>query len=474
MRKKIYYLLAFLSLLMLNSYLASAQENKENKENNNEEISIFDYFKSSKKKAEEASKPVKPKKIYISAIPVISSNPVVGVAYGGVVNGAFVIGGDYKTTRFSAITLSGVYTTNEQSTLAIKNFLYFKDEEWILQGSLNWRIFPMFTWGVGGDTPDKWASQLENNGFSVDQMLLRKVGPNWFIGGGININYVYEQADNNVQHAVDYINDNRSQNANSFWNNIDQKLPFVIKDKNMPSQFITDWSSQSAAYIQKNYFKTPFQLYPYGTGKSVFTNGLKVGITHDSRDNINTPRSGTYFNFNYNLYLENLGNDENFGVGKIDYRQYFMLGSYKDVIGIRSYMVFVAGNGPYINMPANNTDPNSTGTRGVPGFRYRGDNYVSAEVEYRKHIWKFMNGVTFLNAHAVSEKEAYLKAMDEPLKYDGKFRYISPGFGLGLRFILNKQSRTTLSFDYAWNKHSFSGERTDKRGEFYMGMNAAF
>lgn len=74
----------------------------------------------------------------------------------------------------------------------------------------------------------------------------------------------------------------------------------------------------------------------------------------------------------------------------------------------------------------------------------------------------------------VSEKEAYLRAMGEPLKYDGKFRHLSPGFGLGLRFMLSEKSRTTLSFDYAWNKDSFSGHRDNKRGEFYMGMNAAF
>lgn len=456
-------------VLLIVPYSRSQEEQK-----SNEEISIFDFFTSKKKKAEKKDKPVKQKKLYISAIPVISSNPVVGVAYGGVVNGAFVIGGDYKTTRFSAITLSGVYTTNEQSTLAIKNFLYFKNENWILQGSLNWRIFPMFTWGVGSDTPDKWASQLENNGFSIDQMLLKKVGDNWFFGGGINLNYVYEQSDNNVQHAVDYIGNNRNQDAVQFWNSIDQALPFVIKDSQIPGSFVSDWGSQSSEAIQAKYFKTPFQLYPYGTGKSVFTNGLKVGVTHDSRDNINTPRKGAYFNFNYNLYIKDFGNEENFGVGKVDYRQYFMLGSYKNVIGVRSYLVFMAGNGPYINMPANNTDPNSTGTRGIPGFRYRGDNYVSAEVEYRRHIWKFINGVVFVNAHSLSEKKEYLLAMGEPLKYDGKFRFVNPGYGLGLRFILSEKSRTTLSFDYAWNKYSFTTSKDSKRGEFYMSMNAAF
>lgn len=439
----------------------------------NEEMSVFEFFRGGKppKKKQQSTKP---KTFYLSGIPVLSSNPVVGVAIGAVGNGAFVIGGDYTTTKFSALTASTVYTTNEQATFAINNFLFFRNNSWILQGTFNYRIFPMFTWGVGANTPEAWASQLENNGFLLDQMLLKSIGSNWYVGGGININYVYGQTDNNIQNTIDFIDDNRSEEPEQFWNTIDQTLPYVIKDKTYPSGFAGDWAAESSDFIQKNYFRTPFQLYPYGTGEKLFVFGLKMGLTHDSRDNINSPRKGTYFNFNYNLYLENLGNEKNFGTAKFDFRKYWMIKSYKDVIAVRSYMVFMTGNGPYINMPANNTDPNSTGTRGIPGFRYRGDNYLSAEVEYRRHIWKFLSGVAFVNAHTLSEKAEYLEAMGEPLKYDGKFRHVNPGYGVGLNVILDKTSRMSISFAYAMNKYTFSESRNSKPGEFYMAMNAAF
>lgn len=166
-----------------------------------EEMSIFEYFKGDKASSKQTqnSAPAQPKTFYLSGIPVLSSNPVVGTAFGAVANGAFVIGGDYMTTNFSAVTTSVVYTTNQQTTFAVNNFLYFKENAWLLQCTFNYRIFPMFTWGVGGNTPDGWASRLENNGFLFDQMLLKSLGSNWFVGGGININYVYGQEDGNVE-----------------------------------------------------------------------------------------------------------------------------------------------------------------------------------------------------------------------------------------------------------------------------------
>jgi hypothetical protein len=464
----------FSSLVAIFIFSLSFGQDPQNTSSPNDEMSIFQFFRGDKppKKKQQSTKP---KTFYLSGIPVLSSNPVVGTAFGAVANGAFVIGGDYTTTRFSAVTSSVVYTTNEQATFAINNFLFFKENSWILQGTFNWRIFPMFTWGVGGNTPDRWASQLENNGFLFDQMLLKSIGSNWYVGGGININYVYGQEDKNIGNAVNFIENSRSQEAAQFWNGIDQTLPFVVKDREYPESFSSDWATESSDFIQENYFRTPFQLYPHGTGDQVFVLGLKLGLTHDSRDNLNSPRKGTYFNFNYNLFLEPLGNEKNFGTAKFDFRNYWMIKSYRDVIAVRSYMVFMTGEGPYINMPANNTDPNSTGTRGIPGFRYRGDNYIAAEVEYRKHLWKFLSGVAFVNAHTLTEKEQYLEAMNEPLKYDGRFRYVNPGYGLGLNIILDKASRMSISLAYAWNKNSFGdNNKNNKRGEFYMGMNAAF
>jgi hypothetical protein len=72
-------------LFLLISCVVFSQE-LENQNKSNEEISLFDYFKKGKSKPVDSlnATPAKPKKVYLSVIPVISSNPVVGVAYGGV------------------------------------------------------------------------------------------------------------------------------------------------------------------------------------------------------------------------------------------------------------------------------------------------------------------------------------------------------------------------------------------------------
>ncbi|HLO80284.1 MAG TPA: hypothetical protein VK166_04980 [Chitinophagaceae bacterium] len=445
-----------------------------------DEISIIEYFKSDARKARDSIKAAqkKPKKVYLVGIPSISSSPVTGFSVGVALSAAFVMGGDPKTTRFSSVNVVGAVTAKKQQAISLSNHLYFKDEEWILHGSLNWRIFPMFTWGIGGGTPDNWGGQLENDGLTLDQMLMKKIGNKWYFGGGLNMDWIYKQNDENQGKTVDYITDNRSNtSAEEFWNGINDELPFVIKSDEIPPQFNDDWvSNKSAEYIQQTYFQTPFQIYPYGTAGSIFYLGLTAAITHDTRDNINSTRSGSYFNFNYSFFPKGLssGGGENWALARLDMRKFWRLRSDKNILAAKLYVGLVTGKVPYTAVPANATDE-GTATRGYTSFRYRGDNYLSGEVEYRRHIWKFLAGQVFLNAHTISEEKDYLAAMHLPLSDDGKFRYLNPGYGLGLNIILNQKSRSTFRIDYAWNKFSFTSKHDEgKQGVFYMGLNTAF
>jgi len=39
----------------------------------------------------------------------------------------------------------------------------------------------------------------------------------------------------------------------------------------------------------------------------------------------------------------------------------------------------------------------------------------------------------------------------------GRYEYIQPGYGLGIRISLNKFSRTNLCLDYGWGSHGSGG-----------------
>jgi hypothetical protein len=68
-----------------------------------------------------------------------------------------------------------------------------------------------------------------------------------------------------------------------------------------------------------------------------------------------------------------------------------------------------------------------------------------SEVEYRYRITKngLLGGVLFVNAATYSEPG------------DGKYKYVYPAIGTGLRVQLNKDSNTNLLIDFAFGlKHS--------------------
>jgi outer membrane protein assembly factor BamA len=86
--------------------------------------------------------------------------------------------------------------------------------------------------------------------------------------------------------------------------------------------------------------------------------------------------------------------------------------------------------------------------------RFRGEDYVYGEVEYRfplSKCSKIVGGVVFLNASTATNRTTGV----------GLFEYIKPGVGLGIRVMINKRFKTNLNIDFAVGEDSqgfyFSG-----------------
>jgi hemolysin activation/secretion protein len=82
--------------------------------------------------------------------------------------------------------------------------------------------------------------------------------------------------------------------------------------------------------------------------------------------------------------------------------------------------------------------------RGYPQGRFRGEDLVYGEMEYRWTVTQ--NGlfgmVAFLNTETLSSEQT-----GEDL-----FEAFATGAGFGFRLMLNKRSRTNLCFDIGWGK----------------------
>jgi outer membrane protein assembly factor BamA len=118
-----------------------------------------------------------------------------------------------------------------------------------------------------------------------------------------------------------------------------------------------------------------------------------------------------------------------------------------------------SGDVPYLDLPAVGWDQFGRSGRAYPQGRFRGQDLLYAETEYRFPIQKnkdTFGGVVFANATTASNRDANIDLAD----------YIDTGVGVGLRIMINKNSQTNLALDYAWGNYGAQG--------FYLSVNEAF
>ncbi|MCU0377714.1 MAG: BamA/TamA family outer membrane protein, partial [Bacteroidales bacterium] len=116
------------------------------------------------------------------------------------------------------------------------------------------------------------------------------------------------------------------------------------------------------------------------------------------------------------------------------------------------------GQFPYMILPATAYDQRGRSGRGYTQGRFRGANLVYGEAEYRFPISKcsgVLGGVLFLNATTADNEFQSLNL----------FESIRPGYGLGLRIMVDKNSRTNLAIDIGF------GEKT---AGFYLAASESF
>ena len=58
-----------------------------------------------------------------------------------------------------------------------------------------------------------------------------------------------------------------------------------------------------------------------------------------------------------------------------------------------------------------------------------------------------MGAVAFVNATTATNEQQDIKL----------FKYVDLGYGIGLRFMMNKTSRTNVTIDYAWGAYGAHG-----------------
>lgn len=359
--------------------------------------------------------------------PVFGSSPSTGFVIGATVQGAFQLPG----SRLSAFQSNVQYTTKKQFSVSLKNNVFAKKNRIFLSGDWSYFDYAQPTYGLGTNAPrgtlpaffhfndigeptDSLAQPMRYKYYKLHQTFSWRVAENLFIGPGIHLDY-YTGIE-------------------------DQKL-------DTPVHYITSHYAYSKKY--------GFDPNKYSVA------GLSLNLVLDSRDNMINAYRGIYANLNYRFNPGFMGSDEESSTLWAEFRTYLSMskkrpGNILAFWGIGHFTV--SGHLPYLALPFLGNDQRARMGRGYTIARYRGNNMIYGEAEYRLPISKCtqtLGAVFFVNLITTSNKDGQTAL----------FEYVQPGFGAGLRVLFTKRSRMNITVDYGRGTNS---------GGVYFGASEVF
>ncbi|MBC6366415.1 BamA/TamA family outer membrane protein [Algoriphagus sp. AK58] len=364
-------------------------------------------------------------------VPIIGSNPATGFMFG--------VGGQYAfkmkgSEQFSLLSGSLQATTKNQYLFLVKNNVYSKNERFFYTGDWRFLIFSQPTYGLGTNSPeggaldyqfalagqetsiDSLAQPMEFNFIRFHQTVGYKIKEDMYLGIGYNYD--------------------------SYFKINDQRLSLVPGDSVLTSHYLYN------------------KRYGFDTEK-YYSSAILASFMIDKRDNMIQPYKGYFLSLGFRGAYRITGNENNSEMITMEWRSYHGV-SKKNPSHLIAFWVMGTftpeGGFPYMTLPATAYDQRGRSARGYTQGRFRGKDYVYTEAEYRFPISRcsgILGGVLFVNATTSNNL-----AQDLDL-----FESIKPGYGLGLRVMIDKSSRTNLTLDYGF------GERSSG---FYLAVSETF
>lgn len=379
-------------------------------------------------------KPPKEKSEKVSSVivfPIIGSNPATGFMVG--------LGGQYAfklpgNSLYSMVSGSLQATTKNQYLFLFKNNIYTKGEKIFFSGDWRFQIFSQSTYGLGTNAPeggvvdyqfglagietsiDSLAQPMEYNFLRIHQTMAFRLKKSMYLGFGLQLDG-YSKID-------------------------DKKLDLTPGEELYTSNYL---------YSLK---------YGFNPDQYV-SSSLHVVYVIDKRDNMIQPYTGYFLSVGWRGDLEILGSQKNASMLNVEWRSYHPFSKRNPAHLLAFWLISQLspdGQFPYMTLPATSYDQRSRSGRGYTQGRFRGNQYTYGEAEYRFPISKcggLWSGVAFVNATTANNPTQDLKL----------FESIKPGYGFGLRLMLDKATRTNLALDFGFG---------EKSSGFYLAVSETF
>ena len=370
-------------------------------------------------------------KTYYSILPILGYAPANGFVMGGAVSFAHLFG--KPPTNLSSGMLNFQVTTKRQIIINARSKIYLIDNNWFLQGDWRLLVFTQPTYGLGIDNSEFRKMQIHVNNLAEAEESL---------GEPMKFKLVrfYEEVSREFGNSRVYAGLGIS--VDQHFSILDELLDTV---QGSPGYYVTN----NYAYSIKNGFNPEH----YGT------NGIKLTVLTDTRDNISNCYKGYYASVSMLFNIKIGDNSQQSTQLLYDGRYYLGLSPLKPrhVLAFWSWgSILLNGKVPYLALPSIGWDTYNRSGRGYIQGRYRGLSMMYNEAEYRFPISKngLFGGTFFVNATTASN---YYKELFDKTAF---------GFGTGLRMQLDKMARTNLTVDI--------GIGTDKSSGIYFNLQETF
>jgi hypothetical protein len=364
----------------------------------------------------------------IVPLPAIGSNPANGWLFGLAPSATWYMG-DPATTKMSNLVGNFLYTTKKQWIFSSRSNIFSNENKLIFIGDWRYFVTSQFTYGLGSSAPNEtdfdpsqsnvlWGKQgMDFTLVRFYETFLKRIGDSkFYIGAGYHLD-------------------------------VHSKIQSFNEDGPINSPFFT----HDAYNISKGFDIDRYTL-----------SGISLNMVMENRDIAVSPYEKNFAWVQYKINPSFLCSDQSSSLLMLDYRHYINLSERRkrNLIALWGFGNFVvSGNVPYMNLPSITWDMFGRSGRGYAQGRFRGENMVYSEAEWRFPLQQnkeTFGGTVFVNAASFSSKTG-----NESL-----FNKINPGYGIGLRVMINKKNRTTLSADYGFGQKGNSG--------FYLNINETF
>ncbi len=291
----------------------------------------------------------------------------------------------YPETNPAVLKLVAVYTLNKQIESNFSGDSYYKNNLYKFNYSISYFEYPDHFFGIGNYTLEEDREKYDFDFFNFYFNAQRLVHPNFYAG------------------------------IKTFFENT------KVYNKDSTGFFSTQ------------------EIIGEDGGRNT---GLGLWLTYDTRDNIYFPLEGMNIDVSGVVHNRVLGSDFNYVDYLLEISQFNKMGK-DDVLGFNFYGIFVPGSPPFNRLAELGGDKHM---RGNFEGRFRDQNYLSLQSEYRITFWKYFAVNIFAGIGEVADEFSNFSASG--LKYS---------FGAGGRLFIVPEDKLSLRVDYAFGSEGQSG-----------------